>query len=206
MAETVLMPKAGISVESCLIGSWKKKAGEPVKIGDILFDYETDKATFECESTVDGVLLEIFYEDGDEVPVLTPVCAVGQPGEDTSGLRSGGGPAEPAAQGPGAGGVDAAQTPGAGGGSAPAANQGPGAGGGSAPAANQAPGAGGATAAPAAQAPGAGGMAAAGAGAASAAQAAGSLMASPRAKALAARLGLDIGLASPTGPAGRIIE
>ena len=45
------MSKSGISVESCLIGSWHKQVGEEVQIGDVLFDYETDKATFECEST-----------------------------------------------------------------------------------------------------------------------------------------------------------
>ena len=51
MARAVIMPKAGSTVESCIIGEWKKKIGDPVKVGDILFDYETDKAAFECEST-----------------------------------------------------------------------------------------------------------------------------------------------------------
>ena len=60
MAEGVLMPKAGITVESCIIGEWKKKVGDAVKIGDILFTYETDKAEFECESTAEGTLLDIF--------------------------------------------------------------------------------------------------------------------------------------------------
>ncbi|MDR1801671.1 MAG: 2-oxo acid dehydrogenase subunit E2 [Lachnospiraceae bacterium] len=87
MAETVLMPKSGISVESCIIGNWKKKVGDEVKIGDILFDYETDKASFECESTAEGVLLEIFFGDGDEVEVLKPVCAVGAAGEDVKALN-----------------------------------------------------------------------------------------------------------------------
>jgi len=87
MAKAVVMPKAGISVESCIIGKWRKKSGDAVGTGEVLFDYETDKATFECESTADGTLLEIFFEDGEEVPCLTAVCAVGQPGEDVSGLR-----------------------------------------------------------------------------------------------------------------------
>ena len=90
MAVGVLMPKAGISVESCIIGSWHKKPGERVNIGDILFDYETDKATFECESTAEGELVEIFFEGGEEVPCLTVVCAVGKMGEDVSDLRPGG--------------------------------------------------------------------------------------------------------------------
>lgn len=87
MANAVIMPKAGITVESCIIGTWEKKVGDSVKVGDILFTYETDKASFECESTAEGTLLEIFYQEGDEVPCLVNVCAVGNPGEDCSALR-----------------------------------------------------------------------------------------------------------------------
>ena len=98
MANAVIMPKAGITVESCIIGTWEKKIGDSVKIGDILFTYETDKASFECESTAEGVLLDIFYGEGDEVPCLVNVCAVGNPGEDCSALRGGSAaPAEAAA-------------------------------------------------------------------------------------------------------------
>ena len=87
MANAVIMPKAGITVESCIIGTWEKKVGDAVKVGDILFTYETDKASFECESTAEGTLLEIFYNEGDEVPCLVNVCAVGNAGEDCSALR-----------------------------------------------------------------------------------------------------------------------
>ena len=97
MASGVIMPKAGITVESCIIGEWIKKVGESVKIGEVLFTYETDKASFECESTADGTLLEIFYEEGDEVPCLVNVCAVGNPGEDCSALKGVGAADAPAA-------------------------------------------------------------------------------------------------------------
>ena len=96
MANAVIMPKAGITVESCIIGTWEKKVGDSVKVGDVLFTYETDKASFECESTEEGTLLEIFYQEGDEVPCLVNVCAIGNAGEDCSALRPSG--AEPAAE------------------------------------------------------------------------------------------------------------
>jgi pyruvate dehydrogenase E2 component (dihydrolipoamide acetyltransferase) len=96
MAQAVLMPKVGISVESCIITAWKKQPGDVVAEGDILFDYETDKSSLECESTAAGVLLEQFFGEGDEVPVLTAVCAVGQAGADVSGLRPGTGGPQPA--------------------------------------------------------------------------------------------------------------
>ena len=89
MATAVIMPKAGITVESCIIGEWQKKVGDQIKLGDILFTYETDKASFECESTAEGELLEIFYGEGDEVPCLINVCAIGTKGEDCSALRGG---------------------------------------------------------------------------------------------------------------------
>lgn len=94
MANAVIMPKAGITVESCIIGTWEKKIGDAVKVGDVLFTYETDKASFECESTEEGTLLEIFYQEGDEVPCLVNVCAVGNPGDDCSSLRPSDAPAD----------------------------------------------------------------------------------------------------------------
>lgn len=93
MAIVVILPKQGQSVESCIITEIKKKKGDVVKKGDILFTYETDKATFEEESPADGVVLECFYNDGDEVPVLLNMMVIGQPGEDYIGLMQGGTPA-----------------------------------------------------------------------------------------------------------------
>ena len=81
MATVIILPKQGQSVESCIITEIKKKKGDTVAKGDILFSYETDKASFEEESPVDGVVLECFYNDGDEVPVLLDMMVIGQPGE-----------------------------------------------------------------------------------------------------------------------------
>ena len=113
MANAVVMPKAGITVESCIIGKWLKKVGDPVAVGDILFSYETDKAAFECESTAEGELLEIFFQDGDEVPCLTNVCAIGTKGEDVSALRPGAAeaPAAPAESAPAPAPAPAASAP-----------------------------------------------------------------------------------------------
>ncbi|HTN68837.1 MAG TPA: dihydrolipoamide acetyltransferase family protein [Dysgonamonadaceae bacterium] len=85
MAFVVIMPKQGQSVESCIIIDIKKE-GDAVKKGDILFSYETDKAVFEEESPADGIALKVFYEDGDEVPVLNKMMIIGDEGEDFSNL------------------------------------------------------------------------------------------------------------------------
>ncbi len=86
MANGVLMPKQGITVESCILTKWNVKVGDAVKKGDILFSYETDKSAFDQESEFDGEVLAIFCEEGDEVPVLTNVLVIGNKGEDFSSL------------------------------------------------------------------------------------------------------------------------
>ncbi|NDP22357.1 MAG: 2-oxo acid dehydrogenase subunit E2 [Paludibacter sp.] len=84
MATVIILPKQGQSVESCIIGEIKKK-GDKFKKGDVLFTYETDKASFEEEAPEDGVVLECFYNEGDEVPVLLDMMIIGHPGEDYAG-------------------------------------------------------------------------------------------------------------------------
>ena len=84
MANPVAMPKQGITVESCILTKWNVKVGDSVKVGDNLFSYETDKSAFDFQSEVEGEVLAIFAEDGDEVPVLTNVCVIGKKGEDVS--------------------------------------------------------------------------------------------------------------------------
>ena len=100
MAVVVILPKQGQSVESCIITEIKKKKGDIVKKGEVLFAYETDKASFEEESPVDGVVLESFYNDGDEVAVLLDMMVIGQPGDDYAGLLQGGAPVATESQEP----------------------------------------------------------------------------------------------------------
>ena len=160
MANGVLMPKQGITVESCILTKWHVKAGDVVKKGDVLFSYETDKSAFDQESEFDGKVLALFAEEGDEVPVLTNVLAIGADGEDYSALAPSG-VASPEAKE-----VSAPETvevkveeP------APAVEVA------SAPVNDD-----------------------------------GRIFASPRAKNLAEKLGVDLATAIPTGPNGRIVE
>ncbi len=81
------MPKQGQSVETCIITKWFKNKGEIVSSGDILFSYETDKAAFDLESPADGILLDLFFGEGAEVPVLVNVAVIGQTGEATASFN-----------------------------------------------------------------------------------------------------------------------
>lgn len=84
MAIPVIMPRQGQSVESCIITKWHKAVGEKVSVGDVLFSYETDKASFEEESTVEGTMLVQFYEEWDDVPCLENICVIGDEGESVA--------------------------------------------------------------------------------------------------------------------------
>ncbi len=86
MANIVIMPRQGQSVESCIITSWEVNEGDVVKPGDVLFSYETDKTSFEETSNFSGVLLKRLAAEGDDVPVLQNVAIIGDPAEDISDL------------------------------------------------------------------------------------------------------------------------
>jgi pyruvate dehydrogenase E2 component (dihydrolipoyllysine-residue acetyltransferase) len=84
MAQAVVMPRQGQSVESCILSKWYKQKGDQVKAGEILFAYETDKASFEEEAKEDGILLDIFFQEEDDVPVLINIAVIGKEGEDAA--------------------------------------------------------------------------------------------------------------------------
>ena len=91
MATVVKMPKQGQSVESCILTEWYKNLGDKVSKGDLLFAYETDKAAFEEEAQVDGILLVRFFEEGDEIPVLESIAVIGAEGEAVDEFQPDGG-------------------------------------------------------------------------------------------------------------------
>jgi pyruvate dehydrogenase E2 component (dihydrolipoyllysine-residue acetyltransferase) len=86
MAEEIVMPKLGNSVETCLITEWLKSEGESIAEGDVICTVETDKAAVDVEASSGGVILKILYPEGEEVAVLKPIVIVGEKGEDISTL------------------------------------------------------------------------------------------------------------------------
>ena len=81
MAQAIVMPKLGNTVESAILLTWHVAVGETVAAGEPLCEIETDKAALEVESNVSGVLLAQFFKEGDEVPALENIAAVGQADE-----------------------------------------------------------------------------------------------------------------------------
>lgn len=86
MAEIIVMPQLGNSVESVFLLGWKITTGAGCAVGDILCEVETDKATMEVEATAAGTVLALLATEGDEVAVKAPLVVVGDAGEDYSAV------------------------------------------------------------------------------------------------------------------------
>ena len=94
MATEVLMPKMGLTMTEGTIEEWKKKEGDAVKVGDVLYSVATDKLTNDVECDTDGTLLKILFGEGETVDCKTVVAYIGQPGE---AVPAAGGAAAPTA-------------------------------------------------------------------------------------------------------------
>ena len=81
MATTVVMPALGNTVESCLVTAWHVKVGDTVEASTVLCDIETDKSTMDVPAGVAGTVLALLVEEGDDVPVKSPIVVIGAPGE-----------------------------------------------------------------------------------------------------------------------------
>ena len=81
MAISVVMPALEMAQETGKLVSWKKKAGEQVKKGEMLLEVETDKAVVEIEAAGDGILGGVTAKEGDVVPVGQTIAWLLKPGE-----------------------------------------------------------------------------------------------------------------------------
>jgi pyruvate dehydrogenase E2 component (dihydrolipoamide acetyltransferase) len=79
----IQMPKLSDTMTEGTLVAWKKKKGDKVSTGDVIAEIETDKATMEWESPEDGVLTEIYVEEGGKVNVGDKIAFIGGEGEET---------------------------------------------------------------------------------------------------------------------------
>jgi len=84
MAQAIIVPKMGNTVETVVIAEIFVKEGDKITVGQKLYEYETDKTSVDFNSEVEGTILKVLINEGDEVDVLTNAFIVGEPGEDIS--------------------------------------------------------------------------------------------------------------------------
>ena len=75
------MPALGQTTEELIIVGWLKAEGDSVKMGEPLYQVETDKTTLEVESTFTGTLLKIVHPLQTTVQVGDIIAYIGAPGE-----------------------------------------------------------------------------------------------------------------------------
>jgi pyruvate dehydrogenase E2 component (dihydrolipoamide acetyltransferase) len=95
------MPRLSDSMEEGTILSWLKQVGDEVAVGDELVEIETDKANMAYEADVAGTLQEILAQEGETLPIGTPIARIGENGAGSGGTAEGqrARPAGPAAAG-----------------------------------------------------------------------------------------------------------
>lgn len=81
MVNTIIMPKAGMSMEEGKIIKWLVREGERVNAGDVILEIETDKTSMEVEASGSGTVLKIIAQEGETVPVTQAIGYIGKPGE-----------------------------------------------------------------------------------------------------------------------------
>lgn len=105
MPYPVIVPRESEEIELCQVIRWHVEKGERVRQGDILCEVDTGKATFDIEAVASGVLLDIFYYENEEAPLLTPLAVIGEVGEEYAQFR----PQTEGGKTPDRGGVDVGQ-------------------------------------------------------------------------------------------------
>ena len=88
MAYEILMPQLGLTMEEGTVSSWLKHEGDAVKAGEAILEITTDKLTNEVTSELDGVLLKIVAQEGEDIPVKGLLGYIGEAGEQVGGAAA----------------------------------------------------------------------------------------------------------------------
>jgi pyruvate dehydrogenase E2 component (dihydrolipoamide acetyltransferase) len=81
MGEKIILPKMDQDMETGILAAWHVAVGDVVKAGDEIAEMETAKVTAAIESSMDGTVLALLVEAGDEIPVGTAIAVIGEAGE-----------------------------------------------------------------------------------------------------------------------------
>lgn len=84
MSITVKVPSVGESITTGVLGAWRKKTGEYVKSGEVLFEFETEKVTTEVYADTAGTL-KTLVNDGSEIQVGQVVAEIDETAKAPAG-------------------------------------------------------------------------------------------------------------------------
>lgn len=84
MERTVMMPKLGMTMEEGTVLNWFYKEGDWVEKDEALVEVMTDKVNLEVESPFTGRLVHILAQEGDVLPVGTPIATLSDDKEEAA--------------------------------------------------------------------------------------------------------------------------
>jgi pyruvate dehydrogenase E2 component (dihydrolipoamide acetyltransferase) len=92
MDYNIVMPQLSDSMEEGRLVSWKVKPGDRVKQGDVIAEVESDKAIMEVQTFKEGIVKELKIEEGETAPVGAVIAVIGV--GDSGGVGGSGGERE----------------------------------------------------------------------------------------------------------------
>lgn len=88
MATVVVMPKLGFTMTEGAIERWLKSEGDWVEKGEPLLLIITEKVTYEYEAPSSGILRVILHQEGEVIPVATPIAVLAGKGEELPDIEA----------------------------------------------------------------------------------------------------------------------
>jgi pyruvate dehydrogenase E2 component (dihydrolipoyllysine-residue acetyltransferase) len=87
MAENVILPKWGLTMEEGTVTAWRKQEGEAVAEGELIAEVETDKINNELPAPITGYIAKILVPAGECVPVGTSLVILAATEEEAEAIR-----------------------------------------------------------------------------------------------------------------------
>jgi len=103
LAKEIIMPALGMAQETGTLLTWHKREGDTVNKGELLMTVATDKTDVEIEAPASGILRGVTLKEGEDAPVgqvIAWLLAAGEaiPGTKQNGAAAPTAPAAPAVQ------------------------------------------------------------------------------------------------------------
>ena len=94
--DVVVMPQLGETVVEGTITAWSKAVGDQVAVDETLFEVSTEKVDTEVPSAVGGFVRALLVDEGDAVPIGTPLVIITATADEPFDLpATSPGPSEP---------------------------------------------------------------------------------------------------------------
>ena len=81
MVTKVVMPRLSLTMKEGTVGTWYKKEGDNVEKGEPLVEVSSEKATYDLEASVSGILRKILVQENDEASVDAVLAFITAPDE-----------------------------------------------------------------------------------------------------------------------------